>query len=145
MHQWTLRRATPDDAPALIACITAAYSAFAGAIPDLPDVTEGVADDIADRHVWVADKGPDIAGGIVLHIAPPLAHLMNLAVDPRRQGQGLARSLIETAERAARDSGCTKLDLATHVLMPDNLAYYQRLGWAEAGREGNKVLMSKPL
>ena len=49
----TIRKATADDAPALAAAFAEAYSEIAKRLPDLPDVSEGVAEDIADREVWV--------------------------------------------------------------------------------------------
>jgi len=35
--------------------------------------------------------------------------------------------------------------IATHVGMPQNAALYSHLGWSEAERNGNKILMKKAL
>lgn len=138
-----LRRATPADAPALRACIRAAYSRWSH-IDDLPDVAAGVAEDIAAHEVWVAEAAGALAGGLILDIGED-AHLMNVAVHPDHGGKGLGRALIAAAEDSARAAGCGVIRLATHVRMPDNIALYARLGWRETGREGVRVFMEKPL
>ncbi len=144
MPIWTIRRARPEDAAALTACIKAAYTRFA-AVPDLPDVAQGITEDIAERLVWVAADGATIGGGLVMDVDGQVAHLMNLAVDPRHQGGGLARNLIAAAEKVARHNGCDRIDLATHVLMPQNRALYEHLGWVKTGQDGSKLLMTKRL
>lgn len=141
----TIRPARPEDAGASARCIDAAYAAFRADIPDLPDVTGGLADDIAGNRVWVATIGLQVAGVLILSVAGDAAHLVNLAVDPDRQGTGLGRMLVTHAEAEARRSGCATIRLATHVRMPRNLRFYARLGWRETGRDGNRVLMSRSL
>ena len=59
-----LRRALPNDAAALTRCIAAAYAPYMDL--GLPLVAEGVADDIRDQTVWVADIDGTVRGGIVL-------------------------------------------------------------------------------
>ena len=53
--------------------------------------------------------------------------------------------LVARAEEAARAAGHDNLALATHEALTENLAFYARLGWAETGRDGQKILMRKPL
>ena len=145
MADWRLRRAQADDAVELSDCIEAAYSDYASRIADLPAVTEGVADDIADHRVWVIERDGGIAGGIVL--IPQADHLLlaNVAVHPASSGLGLGRALMERAEADCLELGKSELRLSTHVRMPENVWLYTHLGWEETGRTGNKILMRKAL
>lgn len=145
MTEVIVRRAVMADATALADCFAAAYAGYADTIADLPDVSSGIDEDIAQNLVWVCEQNGHIVGGAVLVLAGAVATLANVAVHPGAGGQGLGRTLIDTVEHYARNAGCTELRLATHIQMPANVALYARLGWQETSRRGSKVLMSKPL
>ena len=81
------------------------------------------------------DPGPDIAGLIVLRSMPDGYLLIeNVAVDPRRRGEGLGRDLMAFADAEARARGLPELRLYTHEAMTENIAWYGRLGWEEYER-----------
>ena len=145
MSSIVLRTARPQDADALTACFTAAYAAYREKIPDLPPVDQGIAEDIAAHSVWVAEIAGTLVGGAVLVLEDDRATLANIATHPDYGGRGVARALIGRIEEETRRAGATTLNLATHVAMPDNVAFYEGLGWRESGRDGNKILMTKPL
>ncbi len=133
-----IRRAGPDDAPGFTDCIDAAYAPYIAKGLDLPPVSARIVDDIRNHHVWVAEDGNRIVGGIVLALKDK-AQLANLAVHPDAAGHGLGQALITTAINAAGRAGYDKLHLATHIEMTGTHAFYKRLGWSDAGRGGNKV------
>lgn len=145
MTSWKIRRAQSRDAIHLAAAIDAAYAPYRAHIYDLPPVSEGIEDDIADNRVWVAEVDGAIAGGLVLAQGDGFAVLANIAVSPGHGGQGIGRGLIERAEQYCREAGTNELRLSTHKAMPENVRLYKRLGWVEVGRSGNKVLMTKLL
>ena len=145
MAKWTIRKAEPADAATLAACIDAAYAKYAGRITDLPDVSDGIANDICDHKVWVALAEDRIVGGLVLVIKEDQAVLANVAVDPIASGTGLGRALIDRAETETRQSGLNFLRLTTHAAIPENIGLYQHRGWRETGRKGNKVFLEKNL
>jgi predicted GNAT family N-acyltransferase len=60
------------------------------------------------------------------------AKLERLAVLPEQRGRGLGRALVEAAERAAWQRGCTCLVL--HAQLPV-IPFYERLGWRALGPE----------
>lgn len=55
----------------------------------------------------------------------------NVAVRPSVKGKGVGRRLLELAEREARRQGYESIYLATHELMAENRALYQRIGYVE--------------
>ncbi|MFY0613368.1 MAG: GNAT family N-acetyltransferase [Hyphomicrobiaceae bacterium] len=145
MANWIIRRAEAEDAAALADCIDAAYAQYVPRIADMPAVSDGIAAEIRDKLVWVAVREGEIVGGVVLVVRADHGVLANVAVDPMARGAGLGRALMDLAEAEARALGLTQLRLSTHVEMPENVRRYERLGWQETGRSGNKVMMAKGL
>ena len=143
MAGWTLRRAAQSDAAGLAACIDVAYARDAARLPDLPDVSADIAEEIAQHQVWVAEFDNTIIGGLVVIPQPDFMLLANVAVHPKHAGAGLGRALIGLAESVSLDQGYRELRLTTHVDMPDNVRLYEHLGWSEIERKGNKVSMKK--
>lgn len=140
-----IRPAVAGDANALAACIDAAYACYAGRISDLPSVSDGCAEDIANNQVWVAAQNDNVIAGLVLVPCNGFMKLANLAVHPNHGGKGLGRKLIELSEREAERHGFGEMRLNTHVDMPENVLLYQRMGWTEVARSGNTVSMKKLL
>jgi ribosomal protein S18 acetylase RimI-like enzyme len=125
--------------------MNAAYAQYAERITDLPSVSEGCAEDIANNQVWVAVQGDEVVAGLVLVAGDGFMKLANLSVHPDHGGKGLGRKLIELSEREAKRQGFSEIRLNTHVDMPENVRLYQHLGWAEVSRSGNTVSMKKHL
>lgn len=134
-------RARPEDAPGLAVCIDAAYAGYRAQGIDLPPVSEGVAEDIAQSHVWVVRDGALIAGGLILSMDRSCAYLQNVAVHPDYSGHGLGRRMMETALAAAKAHGCAEILLTTHAAIPANVALYRHLGWLEYARDESRVHM----
>ena len=145
MANWTIRAATSKDAEALIRCIENAYAVYRPRIKDLPPVSEGIGDDIANNLVFVAVADDRVMGGLVLIPKSDHAVLANVAVDPGASGRGLGRALMEHAETECRRLGLLDIHLSTHVDMPDNVRLYEHLGWRRIGTSGNKVNMARTL
>ena len=140
-----MRRAVTGDAPELSRCIDAAYSIYATRISDLPAVSEGIADEISNHLVRVAESDGTIAGGIIMIPDDGFLLVANIAVHPDHSGKGLGRELMELAASECRQRGLSELRLITHAGIPENVSLYEHLGWRETGRSGNKVHMSKPV
>lgn len=140
-----IRPAQATDANALAACIDAAYAQYAERISDLPSVSDGCAEDIAQNQVWVAVQDDQIVAGLILVACIGFMKLANLAVHPDHGGKGLGRKLIELAEREAKRQGFGEMRLNTHVDMPLNVQLYQHMGWTEGAQSDNTVSMKKYL
>lgn len=140
-----IRKAELQDAAALKTCIERAYAPVRMKLSDLPDVSAGIDEDIANNEVFIAETDNRIAGCAILSVNGRISHLTNVAVDPDFKGQGVGKALIGAVEDAARTKKILAIHLKTHVAMPENVALYNRLGWQETQRAGNKVLMEKKL
>jgi GNAT superfamily N-acetyltransferase len=138
-----LRRANLADAEELAACIDAAYAKYESRIRDMPDVSQGCAEEIANNQVWVAIQANVIVGGLFLVPENGFMKLANLAVHPDYGGKGVGGKLIALAEQTAIEQGYSEMRLNTHVAMPENLQLYNHLGWHETARSGNTVSMNK--
>ncbi len=55
-----------------------------------------------------------------------------LAVDPGQQGRGLGRSMMGAAEAWLHDLGVVKVNLMVRHTNPEAVAFYERLGYADA-------------
>ena len=101
------------------------------------------------RRVTVAERDGEIVGVIVLEVEDGRLYVDNVAVDPRRQGTGVGRALLERAETVAREDGFDRVYLYTHELMSENLALYARIGYVEYERRqtgwARLVHLYKPL
>jgi GNAT superfamily N-acetyltransferase len=126
----SVRRATAADADAVTGLVSRAYAHYVPRIGLRPAPMD---DDHGGRigagQCWVAVDGATVVG--VIELAEDGAALMvvNVAVDPDRQGEGLGGRLLDVAPEEARRLGLTRLRLYTHVLMVENQRYYRRRGW----------------
>jgi GNAT superfamily N-acetyltransferase len=64
-----------------------------------------------------------------------------VAVDPGRQWSGIGRSLMAWAEAEARRRGCPGLTVGVRVALPDNLAWFRRLGFGVTGEHSHDGFM----
>ena len=131
-----IRRARPDDAPAIQACARQAYARYVPRIgrPPAPMGADYAAL-IAAGDVSVA-TGADggFLGFIVYRAAGRDLLLENVAVLPGAAGRGIGKALIAHCEQAARAQGAAAVRLYTNAKMTENLALYPRLGYAETAR-----------
>jgi GNAT superfamily N-acetyltransferase len=81
--------------------------------------------------------GCDESGAVVASVYVELrgrrGYFGMLAVDPKRQGNGLGRKMVEAAEEYCRRKGCTEMDLTVLSLRPELLPLYRKLGYTESG------------
>lgn len=73
-----------------------------------------------------------------------------IAVAPDQQGAGVGSSLLEAVEARGAKAGCRRAELFTGSLSEQNIALYERLGYAESDRVDNgdgtaQIFLSKPL
>lgn len=141
----TLRAARPEDLDALRTCFEAAFAPWVARLPDLPDITADLPDQLDQGLVYVLSDDARLLAALVMRIAHGRVHLINLAVHPDAAGQGLGRRLIQHAEQAGRAAKAQDMTLATHAGMDSTIAFYKRLGFVEVARHAHRLRLEKPL
>jgi GNAT superfamily N-acetyltransferase len=131
----TIRAATADDVPALIAMVNAAYRRSEG---DVFPTSERVDRTDAMQHlprIVVAEVGGVVAGSIDIELSGDTAHFGMLATDVGMQGRGIGSLLVDHAEEQARAAGHT-------VMRIEVVKEGGRVPWYE--RKGYRVLRETP-
>lgn len=141
----TIRKATAQDANQIRHVIRCAYAPWAARLTDLPDVSEGVIEEIDAGQMHVLELDGQLAGILNTARHQDALHVMNVAVDPQHNGKGIGKALLRHAETLARGIGVNRLALATHKDMGDNVSMYEHLGWHVTGTEDIKILMQRKL
>jgi GNAT superfamily N-acetyltransferase len=141
-----VRDAVPADHPAIRDVVAAAYRQYADLIA--PDVFARYLADLLDlgthaRHgrLLVAEVAARVQGFAAFYpdasvqgfgLPAGWASGRALAVHPAARGYGVARGLLATAERLARDSGAPVFAFHTASFMTGAIALYERLGYHRA-------------
>ena len=130
-----LRPATPADAAAISACAKAAYAPYVSRVGNTPrPMTLDYAEAIRTHQVTVAERDGRIAGFLVLSVTPDGFRLFIVGVDPRDQGTGVGRALLQFAEAEAKRQGHDSIYLSTQEKMTENQALYAKIGYVEYAR-----------
>lgn len=111
----------------------------------LPPMDVDYLSEIENYPCWVVESASEILGGLIMTFSADRAQIANIAVDPQAQGKGIGGKLMNFAESEAGKRGFSKLHLATHAKLSENISLYQHLGWKLNGKEGNRVYMQKKL
>lgn len=101
----------------------------------LADEYDASVDDYIHRGVcYVARRGDETLGEyVLLHTRPFTAEIVNLAVAPAHQRQGIATALIAHAALTARRMGLRRLEIGTGNSGTGQIALYERCGFRRTG------------
>ncbi len=125
-----LRPAAPADVPAIRALTRRAYQPWVAVIGREPaPMTADYAAAVRAHRVDLAFEENDLVGLIETRAEPDHLLVINVAVAPSRQGQGLGRRLLAHAESLARDSGLAELRLYTNAAFLRNIRIYLAFGY----------------
>lgn len=131
----TIRRAGRQDAAAVRDLMTAAYAHYVERIGRRPaPMDEDYSRVLQDADAWVAEDAGRVVGAVVTYRQAGHLQLDSIAVEPRRQGEGLGCRLLRLAEEHARRCGLGQVRLYTNEAMTENLDFYARAGYREIGR-----------
>ena len=146
-ERWQIRVAVLEDANGLQKCMSSAYASYQERMDGerLPPMDIDYRSEIRDFPSWVAEFEGRVVGGLIMMFETGHASIANIAVEPDFQGQGLGGGLMRCAEFEAKKGGYSELRLATHILLTENVALYQHLGWTEYDRDETRVYMKKAI
>jgi ribosomal-protein-alanine N-acetyltransferase len=100
--------------------------------------TEKLFSDSLERHVcWVVQKDQQVVGFFVVQFIVDEAHLLNIAVDPTQQKQGIGRLLLDNVQQQAMIKKASTIFLELRATNQRALALYQMAGFNEIGLRKN--------
>jgi ribosomal-protein-alanine N-acetyltransferase len=121
-----MRRARPDDAPALAALHARAF--------DTPWSARALTGFMGDAGALTLIEGEPPQGFILIRVMAGEAEVLTLAVDPAERRAGVGRMLVEAAAAKAVSLGAASLFLEVAEDNIAALALYRAAGFAEIGR-----------
>jgi ribosomal protein S18 acetylase RimI-like enzyme len=138
----TLREATADDLPAVLALYAQPGMNDSGVI-DI-DQAKAIFAQFArypSYRLWVACGAQgEVIGSYALmvmhnlaHMGTPAAVVEDVVVHPQHRSQGIGRQMMEHARTLAREAGCYKLALSSNQQRTRAHAFYESLGFERHG------------
>ncbi len=135
---FTIRPAAPDDYPAVVACVKAAFTKWVDIIGMKPMALTADYHDYINRGLTYVVEGStraDLAGLLIIWQVDDALYIDTVAVNPIYQKHGLGRRLLIFAEQKVREAGLHKLTLVTNAKMVANQDYYRKHGFVETHRD----------
>lgn len=87
----------------------------------------------AGHSVWVCRRGGELIGFAIVISVIDEAHLLNIGVAPRHQGQGFGARLLRHVMAVAREQGASKLFLEVRPSNDQAVALYRHFGFRQIG------------
>jgi len=136
-----LRRAIPDDAPAILACLAAAFEPYRtqyapDAFADTVLNPDTLRDRMASMSLFVAVEGGGKVVGTIgcQEVSATEGHLRGMAVLPNHQGQGVAAQLLKAAEAELHSHNCKRITLDTTEPLQRAIRFYENNGYFRSGQ-----------
>ncbi len=125
-----LRRAGAEDAPAIAGLTRKAYAKWVDLLGREPlPMQVDYAEALARHRFDVMERDGRLVGLIETVADGDFLLVVNVAVDPAWQGQGLGAELMALAERLAGKANLRGLRLYTNSRFAANIRFYERLGF----------------
>jgi GNAT superfamily N-acetyltransferase len=133
LNDITLRAATEDDIPTIVALIHAAFKEYDGAI-DPPsgahnESAEKIREKMTTERALLALLGDQALACVFYRDEGDHMYFGRLAVLPAYRNRGISAVLIAYVEERARDLGLSRVRLGVRVALPRLRARYERLGY----------------
>jgi len=128
-----IRIAGDTDVEALTALINTAFRVELPFIDGDRTHPDGVREYMKKGKFLLAEDSAGLIGCVYVELRADRGYLGLLGVEPRRQGTGLGRKLMDAAEEFFRDAGCVAVDLRIISARTPLPAFYGHLGYTETG------------
>lgn len=148
---FAIRRASADDAEAIVATLQAAFgplrgqytpAAYAATVPP----SDAVRARLRDAATWVAVGSLGVVvGTVTARPTPTGVYVQSMAVTPVAKGRGIGRSLLQEAVAFAAQRSARRLYLSTTPFLHDAIRLYQAAGFKAVPDEGPFDLHGTPL
>lgn len=106
-----------------VAAIEARVQSFPWSLKNFQDALQ------AGYPAWVSVHQGEVTGYAIVMMAPDVAHLLVIGVDPAHQGKGVGRRLIELVEGQARQKGLTVMVLEVRKSNHQAKGFYRHMGY----------------
>ena len=128
----------PADAAAIAGILRAAFAAYDGRLQPRPGALSETADSIAaklaDHRAILAEAAGAAVGSVVYRPDGDGLYLGRLGVLPAWRGQGVGAALVDAVAAAGRREGARRVTLNVRIALADNVDFFRRLGFREAGQ-----------
>lgn len=128
-----IRAAVKADVEALARLINAAFVVEQPFIEGQRIDPAGVREHMEKGKFLVAEGAEELAGCVYVELRGERGYLGLLGVEPRRQGAGLGRKLMDAAENHFRAAGCRAIDLRIISPRTPLPAFYEHMGYRQTG------------
>ncbi|UUX51822.1 GNAT family N-acetyltransferase [Nisaea acidiphila] len=130
-----------DDLTEIVALVHRAFGEYRGKLmPEsgaLSETVESLGKRLEKNRLFLAEQDGKLCGAVFAARKRDAIYLDRLAVDSTARGRGIARSLINAVEEHARESGTSRVTLGVRLALTGNIAYFQRQGFVETGRQAH--------
>lgn len=133
LDDFGIRAAGDADVEALADLINIAFRVELPFIEGDRTNLDGVREYMKKGKFLLAEDSSGIGGCVYVELRGDRGYLGLLGVEPRRQGTGLGRKLMDAAEEFFRDAGCVAVDLRIVSERTPLPAFYRHLGYVETG------------
>src|SRR6266481_1347377 len=127
------RSAVLADVEALARLINAAFRVEQPFIEGDRINPEGVRAYMKKGEILLAEDSSGLVGCVYVEVRGDRGYLGLLGVEPKRQGAGLGRKLMEAAENFFSEAGCRAIELRIVSARTPLPAFYRYLGYVETG------------
>lgn len=98
----------------------------------LKETAGTIAEHLARGGGAVLESGGMIVGVVLWNEEDGALYIGRLSVHPERRRQGIARALMDEAEREARRRGMTRMTLGVRLELEDNRRFFKSYGFEDA-------------
>lgn len=140
-YEFVIRPATPEDAPAILQCLRAAFEPYrsqytAQAWLDTVMTPDTLLQRLTTMTVLIAvDAQGKIVGTIGgAAISSSEGHLRGMAVPPEHHGRGIAQRLLDAIEKHLLSKGCTRISLDTTEPLHRAMRFYEKNAFRRTGK-----------
>lgn len=128
-----IRLAQSADVEALAGLINMAFRVELSFIEGDRINADGVREYMKKGKFLLAEDSVGLAGCVYVEVRGDRGYLGLLGVEPRRQGTGLGRKLMDAAEDFLRAANCVAIDLRIVSARTPLPPFYRHLGYVETG------------